>query len=433
LFNDLFSQIIVILYAAYVLVSKYINLFITRLGGNILPTVTPNPRSFSKKVVSDDGAAGTQSTTLSKLFAKTIPSTPTKTNFLLGSFSKKLSVASQNISLTTNSIPVNSFLFPLKTTSTGPDNFNYSTIKLKKLKRVGMGKTLTDGESYYSFINISLNSKSHTTRTNLNSIYRISMLHKNLTFFNFNLENNINISKQQRWLVKNSLLSESIVPNSFLITQVKKLLGSGIFDKDFGNKTLWLPAKSSQLSSTESTIYLNNLKDHLFKNGSLSGFLQTNSLNQVNFSNLNFFENSRLWLFKKYFFTNSQGYNTVVDYPQTVDYLPKTTTYLQNENINFTTSLYLNNLLYLVKNYNTPSLFVLGCGNTPENNILTGKLVPLKINTSQLDMIAGDNLHFYNHITTNTKSLIDGGNPTTYFKFLLNRPVALSTSVKFYK
>jgi hypothetical protein len=50
--------------------------------------------------------------------------------------------------------------------------------------------------------------------------------------------NNLNVSKEQRWLTKNSLLSESIIHNSFLISQSKKLIGSGFLDKDFSTKTL---------------------------------------------------------------------------------------------------------------------------------------------------------------------------------------------------
>jgi hypothetical protein len=46
------------------------------------------------------------------------------------------------------------------------------------------------------------------------------------------------MAKQQRWLTKNSLLNESIMPNSFLVTQSKKLIGLGFLDKDFTDKTL---------------------------------------------------------------------------------------------------------------------------------------------------------------------------------------------------
>jgi hypothetical protein len=99
-------------------------------------------------------------------------------------------------------------------------------------------ENLTSSEAYYSTLNQTNNLKVRSANINLQKLHQTSMLHKSLTFFNFNIEKNLNISKQQRWLVKNSLLSESIIPNSFLITQVKKLLGSGILDKDFTNKSL---------------------------------------------------------------------------------------------------------------------------------------------------------------------------------------------------
>jgi hypothetical protein len=154
----------------------------------------------------------------------------------VSNFSKNLSLSSQNILIINSNALFNGLTRPSQTFISG--NFLHSTVRVKKLKDLSLGKTLTSSEAYYSLSNSLRNLKVSSSNLNLNSIYRMSTLHKSLTFFNFNIENNLNISKQQRWLVKNSLLSESIVPNSFLITQVKKLLGSGILDKDFTNKSL---------------------------------------------------------------------------------------------------------------------------------------------------------------------------------------------------
>merc|ERR1711862_362104 len=104
--------------------------------------------------------------------------------------------------------------------------------------------------------------------------------------------------------------------NSFLITQSKKLIGLGFLDKDFADKTLWLPTKSSKLSSIESLNYFNNLSNQIFKKKIDKPFLQLNKLQQSEFINLNFFENSRLWLFKKYFFNNNQNQNLVIESPK---------------------------------------------------------------------------------------------------------------------
>jgi hypothetical protein len=129
----------------------------------------------------------------------------------------------------------------------------------------------------------------------LNDVHRVLKKNKYPNLFSFNLENNLNIAKQQRWFAKNSLLSESIIPNSFLVTQVKKLIGTGLLDSDFTNKTLWLPTKASKLSSAESFKYFSNLSGNIFtKDDFALNHLQSNSLRQSFFKNINYFENSRL-------------------------------------------------------------------------------------------------------------------------------------------
>jgi hypothetical protein len=150
----------------------------------------------------------------------------------------------------------------------------------------------------------------------LNDIHMILKKNKYPNLFSFNLEDNLNTAKQQRWFAKNSLLSEAIIPNSFLITQAKKLIGTGLLDSEFTNKTLWLPTKSSKLASAESFKYFSNLSGSIFsKDEATIQYLKINKINQTFFKNINFFENSRLWLFKKYFFTNNQTQNLISETP----------------------------------------------------------------------------------------------------------------------
>lgn len=427
--NDFFSQAIVIFYIVYTLLIKYLNFLIGRLGSNLLPPTTQNllKNRSSTSNTTNSGIGKTLTGFFNSFAHKPI----SKTSTSVSNFSKNLSLSSQNILIINSNALFNGLTRPSQTFISG--NFLHSTVRVKKLKDLSLGKTLTSSEAYYSLSNSLRNLKVSSSNLNLNSIYRMSTLHKSLTFFNFNIENNLNISKQQRWLVKNSLLSESIVPNSFLITQVKKLLGSGILDKDFTNKSLWLPTKSAQLSSTESTLYLNNLNSQLFKGNALRGFLQTNSLNQTNFNNLNFFENSRLWLFKKYFFSNSQGQNIIVDYPHNPQTLLKSNTSFQSENIKFTTNLYINNLAYFLKNHTTPSLYVAANSDIVPKSTGLNVNTFSKLDTPQLDIITGGNLHFFSYITSNTKNPTNSNTSTTYFKTLPTELATLPTSVKFYK
>jgi hypothetical protein len=118
-------------------------------------------------------------------------------------------------------------------------NLTYVTVRKKNNKTCDMVSNLTLDEAFYTG-SLSINTvyKINNTSINLNDIYRLLRLRKNPSTFSFNIENNLNMAKQQRWLVKNSLLTESIINNSFLITQSKKLIGSGFLDKNYTNKTL---------------------------------------------------------------------------------------------------------------------------------------------------------------------------------------------------
>jgi hypothetical protein len=93
-------------------------------------------------------------------------------------------------------------------------------------------------ESFYLNETLLDNFKIKTIKTDISNVLKISKTLKKATQFNYNIETNLNIAKQQRWLAKNSLLSESVTSNSFLITQAKKLIGSNVLDKDFSSNTL---------------------------------------------------------------------------------------------------------------------------------------------------------------------------------------------------
>jgi hypothetical protein len=264
-------------------------------------------------------------------------------------------------------------------------------------------------------------------------LYKVSKLNKYPKFFNFNLENNLNVAKQQRWLVKNSLLTESIIPNSFLITQSKKLLGTGLVNKDFSNSTLWLPTKHSNLSSAESSIHLNNISNQLYQTVKPINHLKTNQILHSNFVNINFFENSRIWLFKKYFFNSNQNFNTIIDLPVTNSSLtPNNTQTVQN--INFTTNIYTNSIISHLNNNLVPSI----SARLDSTNALPSCTVTypihnnIRLSTSQLDIISGSNVNFFATITSNPKQLTHGN--TGYFNMytVTNPDVANSaTNLKF--
>jgi hypothetical protein len=136
------------------------------------------------------------------------------------------------------------------------------------------------------------------------------------SFFNFNIDHNLFLSKQQRWLTRNTLLNSSIVNNSFLITQSKKLLGQNVLNHNMSTASLWLPTKFSNNSSFESYLHLNNLSTMFNTVYPSLPLLKANGKLNTVFTNLNFFENSRYWVFKKYFFTNQQSSTLAINTPK---------------------------------------------------------------------------------------------------------------------
>jgi hypothetical protein len=227
--------------------------------------------------------------------------------------------------------------------------------------------------------------------------------------FNFNLKTNLILAQQQRWFAKNSLLTESITHNSFLLTQAKKLIGSGTLDKDSSSKSLWLPTKSSKLSSIESSTYFNNLTRQLFKKTLETDYLHTNKLTHSFFNNLNFFENSRIFLLKKYYFTNNQSYNLFSSVPQNI--LNGSNSYVSNSNkalgsANFQTNLYATNLNFILHNTITPSLqpFSNKSGKNYTDSLFNSKLKDqgnISVSLSKLDVLSGNQNNFFLSITSN--------------------------------
>jgi hypothetical protein len=321
-------------------------------------------------------------------------------------FSKSINQLKNQLILTNNSINVNSPDTAYKLVQ----NVLYSTLQPKSVKECLLGKyDITKKESYYVDSKTYDFTKTKTTQITLNDIHRLGKTVNYPSHFNFNLKTNLILAQQQRWLAKNSLLTESITQNSFLLTQAKKLIGSGTLDKDSSNKTLWLPTKSSKLSSIESSAYFNNLTRQLFKKTSDSEHLYTNKLTHSFFNNLNFFENSRIFLLKKYYFTNNQSYNLFSSNPQNIlsgADVALSTPIKNLSNTNFQTNLYATNLNFLIHNTVTPSLQLFLSKNKQYStcNLSPHKLTSqnnISVSFSKLDVFSGSQNNFFFNITSN--------------------------------
>jgi YHS domain-containing protein len=314
-------------------------------------------------------------------------------------------------------------------------NTFYNTLISKTKSNISINNhNTTNSESYYVDPKGYDFSKTKTTQITLNDIHKMNKTVNYPSHFNFNLKTNLILAQQQRWLAKNSLLTESITHNSFLVTQAKKLIGSGTLDKDSSNKSLWLPTKSSKLSSVESSSYFNNLTRQLFKKNPETSYLYTNNLTHSFFNNLNFFENSRIFLLKKYYFTNNQSYNLFTSNPEN---LVNSTSGLVTgnvknfSNLNFQTNLYATNLNLLTHNNLTPSLHSLFIKTkSPQLEELElnkiNNQTNISISLAKLDIFSGTQNNFFFNITSNPQKL---NTDNTYFNNITSSYALKSTSI----
>jgi hypothetical protein len=68
---------------------------------------------------------------------------------------------------------------------------------------------------------------------------KITAYNTALSLTGLNTQNGLKSSKEDRWLLRNSLLSESLILNSNSFTQSKKLLGINFLSSDSASKNVW--------------------------------------------------------------------------------------------------------------------------------------------------------------------------------------------------
>jgi hypothetical protein len=130
--------------------------------------------------------------------------------------------------------------------------------------------------------------------TNLNTLSNNSFIHN---LVNFNIYTNLKHSKQNRWLLKNSLLSNTSTINLHHITQTKNLVGNTLYNSLNTSQNIWNSSKLTQLSKTSELVNLsffqnNNFVGNFSENLKNLTLFNTNSSNSQNF---NLFEYSQLW------------------------------------------------------------------------------------------------------------------------------------------
>jgi hypothetical protein len=186
------SQVILIAYTVYSLVTKLLISLTIKTTNNTITQLEYKYSSLNLKHVT--GYRKEPDTDLSKLFLNN--NTLLNYNTHLPLLSKTLS--SINGGIHSVNTKLNNF-FRKNTFNTGC-GLNNVTIQVKGYRGYGSPNNLyiTSDESFYSNINSVANFKIRNTTTNLNELYKVSKLNKYPKFFNFNLENNLNVAKQQR-------------------------------------------------------------------------------------------------------------------------------------------------------------------------------------------------------------------------------------------
>lgn len=147
----------------------------------------------------------------------------------------------------------------------------------------------------------------------LNMIQRAGPFNSTATLSNFNIYTNLGQSKQDRWLLRNSLLANSSSVDANAYTQTKKLLGTTALDSKSTSANIWSSAKMSTLTQYSELSHLSSMQGLTAGfNGTVSGNVsQLLATLPSDLDSVNFFESSRMWTTKKYFFLNQLQSNIV--------------------------------------------------------------------------------------------------------------------------
>lgn len=215
---------------------------------------------------------------------------------------------------------------------------------------------------------------------------------------NLNIYSNLNQSKQDRWLLKNSMLSNSSTVDLNAFTQAKKLIGVNLLDASNTSYNIWNSSKMTQLTKAEELQKLSLLQNFTGLNNSQTVINELRSVNESasGLFGFNFFETSSLWTTKKFFFTNQLKLNTLV----------LNTTLTQNKSssasnsaitFNFVSNLHNTNINLQLNDLNTLSNINHEQANANNLNALN---LSVFVNSGDLDLLKSFNLNVINTLTT---------------------------------
>lgn len=220
---------------------------------------------------------------------------------------------------------------------------------------------------------------------------KVAQLQKNAQFIpaNLNIMNQLSLGKQDRWFLKNSLLSDSLTKSSNNVTQSKRLLTTNYFDTKTSNN-VWLSSKFGGLNFTEANKLMGSIDRSL--NTSL-GNLDNLSLSNIDNSSFNFFEDSRFFFSKRYFFVNqlkSNLWESQNTYLKPLDY----------DLTNSSTSNHINTVYVKSLTFNLKDLLSL---NSIPLSKATGEdhsLQDIDLSLPSITLLNSENVNFITRLTT---------------------------------
>ena len=250
---------------------------------------------------------------------------------------------------------------------------------------------------------------------------KISAYNLALSLTGLNTQEALRSSKEDRWLLRNSLLSENLILNSNAFTQSKKLLGVNFMNSDTASKNVWSSSKLNSLGASNASNFLTNVQELFLKNDVKVNTLSSNSQANVDMSNFNFFEDSRMWLTKKYFFT-SQLKSNIKSITSTYEIQPPKTGLSNDTAFNILVNAQTHDPISQLTNV----ALSLPCSIKLGSNLHTKKHANNYLALGDNDLLRSSNLVFMNKLTSSTSTF-----NLNYYTSLPNKAITLVDKVQF--
>jgi len=157
---------------------------------------------------------------------------------------------------------------------------------------------------FYNYVNKDTKSKLNSLPINVNTLQ--SHLFRYQQLFTLNLTQNLQLSKESKWLTKSSILPHDLSIKLSNITHTKKLYGNPLLNSKINLKNIWVSTRLNldqhreKLSYNKSKMYIKNTT------------LKSSNFNLSNLLTLNILEESFNWIIKR--FKMTQSLSTIVQF-----------------------------------------------------------------------------------------------------------------------